>query len=64
MSNVELHIKEDEMGGPCSAHGRAEICAYNILMAKPQNLNGGTQLEDLSLHRRTVLKWLLKDRCV
>jgi hypothetical protein len=55
LANQSDQIKEDEMGGACGMHGRCAN-AYRILVGRPE---GNYQLEDISVDRRILLKWLL-----
>jgi hypothetical protein len=50
-------MKKDEMGGPCSTHGREEKrSAYNILVGKPEGIDHS---EDLSVRVKIMLKWIV-----
>jgi hypothetical protein len=49
--------KGDGMGGACSAHGGDEKCKKKIWLG---SLKERDQSEDLGIHERIILKWILR----
>jgi len=49
-----IKIKNSEMGGPRSTHGRQERC-IQVLMGRPEGID---HLENLGVDGRTLLKWI------
>jgi hypothetical protein len=52
---INDQIKEDGMGGAHDMH-RREANAHRILVGMPE---GSDHLQDIGVHRRILLKWLL-----
>jgi hypothetical protein len=51
-----VQIKETEMGGPRSTHGRDEKMHITFWL---ENLNGRKHLEDLNVDGKIILEWIL-----
>jgi hypothetical protein len=49
-------MKEDEIGGACSTHGRHENCIEFFWL---ENLKGRDHSEDLAIGGRIILEWIL-----
>jgi hypothetical protein len=47
-------VLEDEMGGACKMHGRAEECVQNL------GQKGRDHSEDLGVDGKITLEWILK----
>jgi hypothetical protein len=52
-----MQVEKHDIYGACSTHGSDEKREKKMFT---EHLTGRNQLEDLDVHGRTVLKWILK----